>query len=229
MTIVIGVYDDSARIEPIRKALAELGCSGKDIAVHQGDGADRALSRLGFEDGDIEDLRPDLDQGRIILTAEVPDEQADRALDVLREHGSLPPAEREESRENSRETRSFKEVEEEVSVGKRAVTRGVRVRANVIEQPVRETVELREERVKVERREMDKELSPEEAKKALKPEVVEMQETIEEAEVRKAARQIGEVNVSKTVKTHQETIEETARRTEVEVERTGERSDRNRR
>lgn len=234
MTIVIGVYDDSARIEAVRKALVELGCSQGDFVVHQGDRAGTTLSDLGFERDEIEDLRRELDRGRIVVTAEVPDEETDRALDVLREHGSLPAekegaeekSEARQQREETRGRRTIPEIEEEVSIGKREVTRGVRVRANVIEQPVRETVSLREERVNVQRKEMDKELSPEEAKKALKPEVVEMQETVEEAEVHRAARQIGEVNVSKSVKTHQETINETARRTEVEVERTGEKRDR---
>lgn len=42
---------------------------------------------------------------------------------------------------------------------------------------------------------------------------------VEEAEVRKAARQIGEVNLSKTSETREETVRDTARRTEVEVEK----------
>lgn len=223
MTIVIGVYDDSAKIEPVRKALTKLGCSEQDIAVHKGRGADTALSRLGFEADEIADLRQELDQGRVVITAEVADDKADRAIDVLREHGSLPPEEEQSgSRERGKtqESHRLQEVEEEVSVGKRSTTRGVRVRTNVVEQPVRETVALRQERVNVERRERDEELSPEEAEKALKPETVEMQETVEEAEVQKAARLIGEVNVSKSVETHKETINETARKTEVEVERT---------
>ncbi|WP_448187680.1 DUF2382 domain-containing protein [Azospirillum sp. sgz301742] len=96
----------------------------------------------------------------------------------------------------------------------------MRIRTNVVEQPVRETVALRQEKVNIERRDRDEELSPEEAEKALKPETIEMQETVEEAEVQKAARLIGEVNVSKSVETHKEAINETARKTEVEVERT---------
>ncbi|HEY0837045.1 MAG TPA: DUF2382 domain-containing protein [Azospirillum sp.] len=229
MTIVIGVYDDSAKIEPVRKALAKLGCRGDDVAVYQDSGDASTLSSQGFEQDEIDDLRRELDQGRIVITARVSDDVADRAVDVLRDHGTLPAAEdtaedtqedTSRSRGKERDTRTLKEVEEEVSIGKRAVTRGVRVRTNVIEQPVRETVSLRQEKVKVEHRDRNEELSPEEAEKALKPEVVEMQETVEEAEVSKAARLIGEVNVSKSVETRRETINETARRTEAEVERT---------
>jgi len=232
MTIVIGVYDDSAKIEPVRKALVKLGCRDQDIAVHEGRGADTAFSRLGFKPDEIEELRQELNQGRLVITAEVADEKADRAIDVLREHGALPPEEEEsgsQKRGKAQESHRLQEVEEEVSIGKRSTTRGVRVRTTVVEQPVRETVALRQERVNVEHRERDEALSPEEAERALKPETVEMQETVEEAEVQKAARLIGEVNVSKTVETHNETINETARKTEVEVERTSENRGRDKR
>jgi stress response protein YsnF len=223
MTIVIGVYDDSARIEPVRQALGKLGCRDEAITVHRDSGDAEALERLGFEGHEIDELRAELDQGRIVITARVADDKADRAIDVLREHGSLPAGQEEDQEEDQGDTaerRTVREVAEEVSVGKRAVTRGVRVRTNVVEQPVRETVALRQEKVQVERRDRNEELTPEEAEKALKPEVVEMQETVEEAEVSKAARLIGEVNVSKTVETQRETIHDTARRTEAEVERT---------
>ncbi|HYH22411.1 MAG TPA: DUF2382 domain-containing protein [Azospirillum sp.] len=223
MTIVIGVYDDSAKIEPVRKALGKLGCRGEAVAVHQDSGDTEALEQLGFEQDEVDELRAELEQGRIVITARVSDDMADRAIEALRDHGALPAeeeAEEEKGRARGTERKTLREVEEEVSIGKRAVTRGVRVRTNVVEQPVRETVSLRQERVKVEHRDRDEELSPEEAEKALKPEVVEMQETVEEAEVSKAARLIGEVNVSKSVETRRETINETARRTEAEVERT---------
>ncbi|HYD71047.1 YsnF/AvaK domain-containing protein [Azospirillum sp.] len=219
MTIVIGVYDDSAKIDPVRKALGKLGCRGEAIAVHQNAGDADALEDLGFDQDEIDELRAELEEGRIVITARVSDEMADQAVAVLRDHGALP-AEEERGQSDTTERQTLREVEEEVSIGKRAVTRGVRVRTNVVEQPVRETVSLRQEKVKVEHRDRDEELSPEEAEKALKPEVVEMQETVEEAEVSKAARLIGEVNVSKTVETRKETINETARRTEAEVERT---------
>jgi len=219
MTIVIGVYDDSAKIDPVRKALGKLGCRGEAIAVHQDAGDADALEDLGFDRDEIDELRSELEQGRIVITARVSDDMADRAVAVLRDHGALP-AEEEQGHAETTERQTLQEVEEEVSVGKRAVTRGVRVRTNVVEQPVRETVSLRQEKVKVEHRDRDEELSPEEAEKALKPEVVEMQETVEEAEVSKAARLIGEVNVTKSVETRRETINETARRTEAEVERT---------
>ena len=55
-------------------------------------------------------------------------------------------------------------AEEQLRVGKREVGRGgVRVRSYVTERPVEEQVELRQERVTVERRPVDRELAPGEA------------------------------------------------------------------
>ena len=48
-------------------------------------------------------------------------------------------------------------VEEQISIGKRDTSHGrVRVRAYTVEEPVNETVELRDERVELERRAVDR-------------------------------------------------------------------------
>ena len=116
----------------------------------------------------------------------------------------------------------MQEVEEELSVSKRkAATGGVRVTTNVSEKPVEETVTLREEQVSAERKPADRELSPEEAEAAFKGKTVEMLGTSEEAEVTKQARVVGEVAIGKQVEEREETVKDTVRRTEVEVEKVG--------
>ena len=116
----------------------------------------------------------------------------------------------------------MQEVEEELSVGKRkAATGGVRVTTSVSERPVEETVTLREEKVAAERKPADRELSPEEAEAAFEGKTVEMLATSEEAEVSKQARVVGEVAVGKQVEEREETVKDTVRRTEVEVEEVG--------
>jgi len=45
--------------------------------------------------------------------------------------------------------------------------------------------------------------------------------TTEEAEVSKEARVVGEVSLGKRVEEHKETVKDTVRRTEVEVEKIG--------
>jgi uncharacterized protein (TIGR02271 family) len=112
-------------------------------------------------------------------------------------------------------------VEEELQVGKRQVQRGgVRLYTRVTERPVEETVRLRDEEVHVERRPVDRPAS--EADLAANKEgTIEVTETDEEPVVRKQARVVEEVVVSKDVQEHTETVQDRARRTEVDVEPRG--------
>jgi stress response protein YsnF len=113
-------------------------------------------------------------------------------------------------------------IEEEVRVGKREAGGGrVRVRSYVTERPVEEQVNLREERVNVERRPVDRPVEPGEA--VFQEKEIEAVERAEEAVVSKQARVVEEVALSKDVDTQTETVRDTVRKTEVEVEddRTG--------
>lgn len=109
-------------------------------------------------------------------------------------------------------------VEERLRVGKREVEHGrVRIRSYVIETPVQEQVTLREERVNVERRVVDRPLTA--ADETLFQErTIEVTETAEEAVVAKEARVVEEVAVRKTAEQRTETVRDTVRRTEVDVD-----------
>jgi uncharacterized protein (TIGR02271 family) len=109
-------------------------------------------------------------------------------------------------------------IEERLRVGKREVGHGrVRIRSYVVETPVQEQVTLHQERVDVERRPVDRPLT--DADRALFQErVIEATETAEEAVVAKEARVVEEVALRKTAEERTETVRDTVRRTEVEVE-----------
>src|SRR5918998_1709188 len=92
------------------------------------------------------------------------------------------------------------------------------VTSSVVETPVEETVTLREEKVSAERRRVDRKLSPREAEAAFRGRTVEALGTSEEAEVSKEAQVVGEVAVGRRVGEREETVRDTVRRTEVEVE-----------
>lgn len=110
-------------------------------------------------------------------------------------------------------------VEEQLVVGKRDVNRGgVRVRSYVTEMPVHEQIRLRNERVNVERRTVDQPLSAADGD-AFRERSIDMTATGEEAVVGKNARVVEEVVVSKTAEEHVENIDDTVRRTDVEVDR----------
>jgi uncharacterized protein (TIGR02271 family) len=108
-------------------------------------------------------------------------------------------------------------MEEQLRVGKREVGRGsVRVRSYVVEQPVEEQVDLRQERVTIERRPVNREIAPGEA--AFQERTIEAVERGEEAVVSKTARVTEEIGIRKDVERETETIRDTVRRQEVEVE-----------
>jgi len=111
-------------------------------------------------------------------------------------------------------------VEEEVRIGKREVSRGgVRVVSRVTERPVEEQINLREERVNVERRPVDRPLQPGDLSNAFRERTIEARETAEEAVVSKDARVVEEVVVNKEAGERTETVRDSVRRTDVDVQR----------
>jgi uncharacterized protein (TIGR02271 family) len=108
-------------------------------------------------------------------------------------------------------------VEEQLRVGKREVEGGrVRVRSYVVEQPVQEQVTLRDETVAVERRPVDRPISGTED--AFRERTIEADERREEAVVNKQTRVKEEVVVRKDAQQRTETVSDTVRRTEVEID-----------
>jgi len=110
-------------------------------------------------------------------------------------------------------------VEEQLQVGKRAVDRGgVRVVQRVTQKPVREIVRLREEHAVVERNPVDRPATGQDLSN-FKEGTLEVREMSEEAVVAKTARVVEEVRVGKEVREREETIEDSVRRKDVDVER----------
>jgi len=111
-------------------------------------------------------------------------------------------------------------IEEQINVGKRVVQRGgVRVHTRITERPVEETVNLREEKVTVDRRPVDREFSDADRASLNKGDFTVTTQG-EEAVVSKEARVVEEVVVGKNVTERQETVRDTVKRTDVEVEET---------
>jgi uncharacterized protein (TIGR02271 family) len=109
-------------------------------------------------------------------------------------------------------------VEEELQVGKRQVSRGgVRVYSHVTETPVEENVQLREEHVHVQRNPVNRPASEADFQ-AFQEGTIEVTETAEEAVVSKQARVVEEVVVGRDVTERTETVRDSVRKTDVEVE-----------
>ena len=108
-------------------------------------------------------------------------------------------------------------MQEELEVGKRTVRRGgVRVFNRVVEQPVEEQVTLREEHVRVDRHPTDRAATEADLRGG---EVIEVTEMAEEPVVGKRSRVVEEVTVGKETTSRTETIRDTVRRTDVDVEK----------
>ncbi len=109
-------------------------------------------------------------------------------------------------------------VKEELLVGKHQVNRGgVRLYSHLVETPVEENVQLREEHVQVQRTPVDRAATEADFQGA-KEGGIELTESAEEAVVSKQARVVEQVRVGKDVSERTQTVRDTVRRTEVEVE-----------
>lgn len=108
-------------------------------------------------------------------------------------------------------------VEENLRIGKREVGHGrVKIRSYVVETPVSEQVSLRSEQVTIDRQAVDRPLTG--AEDLFAERTIELDETSEEAVIAKEARVKEEISLNKTVENRTETVSDTVRHTEVEVD-----------
>ncbi|GAB2454668.1 hypothetical protein GCM10011375_02220 [Hymenobacter qilianensis] len=116
------------------------------------------------------------------------------------------------------QTGSVKVMEEQLQVGKRVEqTGGVRVRSRIVERPVEEHLRLREEHVNVERHAVNRPATEADFN-AFKEGEIEITESAERAVVGKEARVVEEISLGKEVTEREETIRDTVRKTEVDIE-----------
>ena len=184
-------------------------------------------------------------RGSAVVCVTAPEAQVDQAVRIMNDEGAIDidrrveqyretgyerhnpdaPAysydevakERERFR-GSEQSQSIPVVEEELRIGKRAVQRGgVRVFSHVVEKPVEEDIQLREEHVRVERRPVDRPIGKGDTER-MRDQTVEVTEMAEEPVVQKRARVREEVVVGKETTQRTEKVRDTVRRTEVEVE-----------
>jgi stress response protein YsnF len=219
------MYDNAEKAQQVVNEIVRAGVSrdAVDVLQSDGNGSSWVVSKLterGLEEQEAAIYAEVIGKGGSMVTVDAPEERADNACEIM---NRFAPRDLEQLLAEAGDAQQGQEsvpvVEEQVSVGKRKVMRGgMRVTSKVSERPVEETVQLREEKVDVEQNRADRKLSPEEADKAFQDKTVELTETGEEAVISKEARVVGEVSLNKTTAEREETVEATARRTEVKVE-----------
>jgi len=241
---IIALFDTADVAERAARDLAER-VGGVRGTIYDSRTADD-IRTISIPAEDRATLEENIRRGGAVFYAEVPDEKFDAVASVLEEAGAVDIEEKEASwrREGwtgwsgaattatagtAAANTARREVgtsgteeriplaEEKLVVGKRDVGRGrIRIRSYVVETPVEEHVTLREEHVDVERRPADRAVQA--GDEVFRERVIEGTETAEEAVVSKQAQIREEVVIRKNVEERTETVRDTVRRTEVEIE-----------
>ena len=220
-----GGYLLSARVpEEIADTAAEVLESSDPIDLDQRSESWRQDGWAGYQTSELSDAdapaRAAYGEGAGLAEVSIASSGSTASGDVggmYEETGSQPATARTDMATERAGEDVIQAAEEELRVGKREVGRGgVRVRSYVTERPVEEQVELRQERVSVERRPVDRELAPGEA--AFQERTIEAVERGEEAVVSKTARVTEEIGLRKDVEHATETVRDTVRKQEIEVE-----------
>jgi uncharacterized protein (TIGR02271 family) len=205
---------------PIASALAGAG-----IGAAAG-GIIGALANLGVPDEHAHYYAEGVRRGGTLITVRAEtDEATSCAQRIMQQHGAIDIEERGAHWRSQGWSGKFGEgevlpvVKEELAVGKRKVSKGgVRVYSHVVEKPVKETVNLREEHARVERRPVDRPASDD----AFRERTIEVKESAEEPVVEKRKRVVEEVRVGKESTQREKTVRDTVRSTDVRVEHEGE-------
>jgi uncharacterized protein (TIGR02271 family) len=243
---VVGLFATMSKAEEVKKALIAEGYSANVIAngsgagyttdetdSSDGEGIGQKISNFfhGLTGGD-EDVHSHyaegVNTGGALVGVTCNDDQANNVAVLLKQHGareiegkSMGGVDTTKATYDASETTgqtAIPIVEEQIAVGKREVDRGgVRVYSHVVEQPVSADVTLRDEKILVERRPVNRVASAADFNMG-QGSVIEMNATGEEAVVGKTARVVEEVLVGKESTSHTEVIHDSVRKTEVEVE-----------
>ena len=235
---VTALYDTREEADRALRALtAEVSLAHAEVFDCTPDGAS-ALSRVDLTAEERASCEQKMAEGGHMLLAQVRGgENPDRIIAVLEriadegteriDFGSAPGAAGGTDVGGTAEPHVMAEetiplVQEELRVGTREVVRGgARVSTRVEEVPVQQDIELTEEHARIERRPVNR-LVPESELQAgdlLRERVIEVAQMREEAIVTKQAFVREEVVVSKSIERRVERIEDSVRRTEVEVDR----------
>lgn len=120
--------------------------------------------------------------------------------------------------ENAKRSEKVDVVEEDLEVGKREVqTGGARIKSRIVERPVEERVNLKEEHVKVKRNPVDRPADKSDLEN-YQEKTIEETESAEVPVVNKEARVKEEISLEKEVENKEEVIRDDVRHTEVDVE-----------
>ena len=222
-TSIIGLFESGDIASKVLGELTKAGFKKSAVEILQDVAASKISSRLveaGYDKDKAESYGKAMQKGGALVVAEAPDDKADEALSTMRSFKALTPEALLEKLgdQTSNETETAQVIEEELEVGVSRTTGGKRLKTEVSEREVQETVTLHQETVEAERTKVDRVLKPEEADKAFQETTVEMTEVSEKPVVTKQAHVVEEVALSKQSGERDVTVSGTVRRQDVTVE-----------
>jgi stress response protein YsnF len=223
-TSVIGLFEDQDTARNVVDALTRAGVNEDAVETWSDTSADKVAERLvaaGYDEDKAQRYGDVLETAGALIVAEVDDDKADAALETMRTFEVLTPEallERSGTRQRGKQAEKAQVIEEELEVGVARTTGGKRLKTEVSERKVEETVALKQENVDVERSRVGRTLKPEEADKAFGERTVEVTATTEKPVVSKQAHVVEEVALTKQSGQREETVSGTVRRQDVKVE-----------
>lgn len=231
---LVSLFQSRNEAEQVAKEFRESDFRSGDVQVIEG-GAGKSSQNVAqtlTDSGVPQDAARIYEQGvqqegGTLVILKVEDDEVDTAMSILERYQPVDMDARfaqagnttAGSRDSLQGETAIPVVAEKLQVGKRSVERGgVRVHTYMTEVPVEEQVRLRDEQVRVERRPVNRPATEADLAAASREGVIEITETDEEAVVAKSARVVEEVVVGKDTQERVETVRDTVRRTDVEVE-----------
>ena len=231
MKTVIGLFDEKNEAMRAYSALAHEGYAQADLDILTSDDSDDrpklAHMREWIPEPDVTTYLEGVKHGGTIITANVADSAATRAAEIMSGYKMVNIKDRASELTKTRSDLKLSDpakndnvlevIEEQLEVGKESVERGrMRIYNVLSEREVSQDIGLRDETIRVNRRPANRavKIDPD----LFKPRSFEMIETDEIAKVGKTARVIEEVSLGKEVAQKVQTIKETLRRQDVQVE-----------
>lgn len=244
---VIGVFESPSNAKKAAQELLDNGFNSSNVdLLIQESAENREYSKREKDDsisGFFQSLFGDNDEannhyyvaerGAVITVHTDTMEEAERAADLLDQNGAVNANETVSQMRGNTQTQTstgttnrdmtgentIPIIEEKINVGKREVnTGGVRLRSRIVEKPVEQNLRLRTEHVTVERNRVDRAVTGADMEN-FKEGTIEVTEKAEVANVQKEARVVEEVKIKKEVENRDETIRESVRRQDVDVEK----------
>ena len=238
---VVGLFDDRQKTQAVIHELGNAGFpeSGFHCLTVHGDNGESSdipndLIRAGVPSEEVSHYSGEVQNGKSVLVLQTSNEAVQAAVNVLERNGAKDLDQRRGSataaiggdqttglgRSDAGSTKTtIPVVEEELKVGKREIQAGgFRIYTRVAEQPVEQEVSLRQEHIDVERRPVNRPATERDLR-GLKEGSIEVTATAEEPVISKEARVVEEVVVSKDVSQQTQTVRDTVRKTEVDVDK----------